>query len=79
MPAHVVVRRLSPAGRRRGRGTRRLGVVLQPGAYIFALPDNFTDAIVHLVTAAVMFGVAAVRIRRDGGLYDSLGELSLKS
>ncbi|ABK75966.1 hypothetical protein LI99_32520 [Mycolicibacterium smegmatis] len=33
----------------------------------------------HLVTAAVMFGVAAVRIRRDGGLYDSLGELSLKS
>jgi len=32
---------------------------------------------VHLVTAAVMFGVAAVQIRRDGGLYDSLGELSL--
>jgi len=48
-------------------------------AYIFAFPDNITDAIVHLVTAAVMFGVAAVQIRRDGGLYDSLGELSLKS
>lgn len=48
-------------------------------AYIFAFPNNITDAIVHLVTAAVMFGVAAVQIRRDGGLRNSLGELSLKS
>lgn len=48
-------------------------------AYIFAFPNNITDAVVHLVTAAVMFGVAAVQIRRDGGLRNSLGELSLKS
>jgi len=48
-------------------------------AYIFAFPNNITDAIVHLVTAAVMFAVAAVQIGRDGGLRKSLGELSLKS
>ncbi|BBX33401.1 MULTISPECIES: DUF4383 domain-containing protein [Mycolicibacterium] len=47
-------------------------------AYIFAFPNNTTDAIVHLVTAAVMYAVAAVQIRRDGGLRNSLAELSAK-
>lgn len=47
-------------------------------AYIFAFPNNITDAIVHLVTAAVMLAIAAVQIRRDGGLRNSLGELRLK-
>ncbi|KWX21674.1 DUF4383 domain-containing protein [Mycolicibacterium wolinskyi] len=44
-------------------------------AYIFAFPNNVTDAIVHLVTAAVMLAIAAVQIRRDGGLRNSLAEL----
>ncbi|MBU8807571.1 DUF4383 domain-containing protein [Mycolicibacterium goodii] len=48
-------------------------------AYVFAFPNNITDAIVHLVTAAMMFSIAAVQIRRDGGLRNSLGELSRKS
>ncbi|MFN3005484.1 DUF4383 domain-containing protein [Mycolicibacterium wolinskyi] len=44
-------------------------------AYIFAFPNNVTDAVVHLVTAAVMLAIAAVQIRRDGGLRNSLAEL----
>lgn len=48
-------------------------------AYVFAFPNNITDAIVHLVTAAMMFSIAAVQIRRDGSLRNSLGELSRKS
>jgi hypothetical protein len=44
-------------------------------AYIFAFPNNITDAIVHIVTAAVMISVAAVQIRRDGGLRNSLADL----
>lgn len=44
-------------------------------AYIFAFPNNITDAVVHLVTAAVMLAIAAVQIRRDGGLRNSLAEL----
>lgn len=47
-------------------------------AYIFAFPNNMTDAVVHLVTAAVMLAVAAVQIRRDGGLRSSLAELRPK-
>jgi uncharacterized protein DUF4383 len=44
-------------------------------AYVFTFPNNITDAVVHFVTAAVMLAVAAVQIRRDGGLRASLGDL----
>jgi hypothetical protein len=48
-------------------------------AYVFAFPNNTTDAIVHLVTAAVLLSIAAVQIRQDGGVRNSLAELSRKS
>ena len=44
-------------------------------AVVLSFPNNVTDAIVHLVTAAVMLAVAAVQIRRDGGLGNSLADL----
>ena len=44
-------------------------------AYVFTFPNNITDAVVHLVTAAVMVAVAAVQIRMDGGIRNSLGDL----
>lgn len=44
-------------------------------AYVLTFPNNTTDAVVHFVTAAVMAAVAAVQIRRDGGLRASLAEL----
>jgi hypothetical protein len=44
-------------------------------AYVFTFPNNVTDAVVHLVTAAVMIAVAAVQIRIDGGLKNSLADL----
>jgi len=44
-------------------------------AVVFNFPNNVTDAIVHLVTAAIMIAVAAVQIRLDGGLRNSLGDL----
>lgn len=44
-------------------------------AYVFTFPNNITDAIVHLVTAAVMLAIAAVQIRIDGGLRNSLADL----
>lgn len=44
-------------------------------AVVFTFPNNTTDAVVHLVTAAVMAGVAAVQIRMDGGLKNSLADL----
>ena len=37
--------------------------------------SNTTDAVVHMVTAAVMVAVAAVQIRIDGGLRNSLADL----
>jgi hypothetical protein len=45
-------------------------------AFVFTFPNNTTDAIVHIVTAAVMMAVAAVQIRLDGGLRNSLADLS---
>lgn len=45
---------------------------------IFAFPNNTTDAVVHLATAAVMLAVAGVQIYRDGGLHNSLAGLTLK-
>jgi hypothetical protein len=45
-------------------------------AFIFTFPNNRTDAIVHLVTAAVMIGIALIQARRDGGLRASLAGLS---
>jgi hypothetical protein len=44
-------------------------------AYVFSFPNNTTDAVVHLVSAAVMVAVAAVQIRIDGGLRNSLADL----
>ena len=44
-------------------------------AVVFTFPNNTTDAVVHLVTAAVMIAVAAVQIRMDGGLRNSLADL----
>lgn len=44
-------------------------------AVVFSFPNNTTDAVVHLVTAAVMLAVAAVQIRMDGGLRNSLADL----
>ena len=42
---------------------------------MFTFPNNTTDAIVHMVTAAVMIAVAEVQIRIDGGLRNSLADL----
>lgn len=47
-------------------------------AHVFTFPNNTTDAVVHLVTAAVMLAVVAVQARRDGGLRNLLAELRLK-
>jgi hypothetical protein len=44
-------------------------------AFVFSFPNNTTDAVVHLVTAAVMLAVAVVQIRMDGGLRKSLADL----
>lgn len=44
-------------------------------AVVFTFPHNITDAVVHLVTAAVMVAVACVQIRLDGGLKNSLADL----
>jgi Domain of unknown function (DUF4383) len=44
-------------------------------AFVFTFPNNTTDAIVHMVTAALMIAVAAVQIRIDGGLRNSLADL----
>jgi hypothetical protein len=48
-------------------------------AFIFTFPNNRTDAVVHLVTAAVMIGIAMIQARRDGGLRASLAGLSRRS
>lgn len=37
-------------------------------AYVFTFPNNITDAVVHLVTAAVMATIAGLQIRIDGGI-----------
>lgn len=44
-------------------------------AYVFSFPNNVTGAVVHLVTAAIMLAVAAMQIRLDGGLKNSLADL----
>jgi hypothetical protein len=44
-------------------------------AFVFTFPNNTTDAVVHLVTAALMVAVAWVQIRRDGGFRNSLADL----
>jgi hypothetical protein len=48
-------------------------------AYIFTFPNNTTDAVVHLVTAAIMVAVTAIQIGMDGGLRNSLADLSKTS
>jgi hypothetical protein len=47
--------------------------------WLFTFPDNRTDAVVHLVTAAVMLAVAGIQIRIDGGLQKSLADLRRRS
>ncbi|MGE2722186.1 DUF4383 domain-containing protein [Mycolicibacterium celeriflavum] len=47
----------------------------QQVAYVFTFPNNITDAVVHMVTAAVMLAVAGIQIRMDGGLQNSLADL----
>ncbi|WP_029370387.1 DUF4383 domain-containing protein [Mycobacterium sp. UM_WWY] len=47
-------------------------------AFVFSFPNNTTDAVVHMITAAVMIAVAAVQIRLDGGLRNSLADLRQK-
>ncbi|MEV3904593.1 DUF4383 domain-containing protein [Mycobacterium sp. NPDC050551] len=47
----------------------------QQVAYVFTFPNNVTDAVVHLVTAAVMITVAAVQIVLDGGIKNSFADL----
>lgn len=44
-------------------------------AYVFTFPNNITDAIVHLVTGAIMLAIAAIQIHRDGGVRNSLADL----
>lgn len=44
-------------------------------AYVFTFPNNITDAVVHLVTSAVMVALAAVQIHLDGGLGNSMRDL----
>lgn len=44
-------------------------------AFIFTFPNNITDAVVHLLTAAVMIAVAGIQIRMDRGLRNSLADL----
>ena len=44
-------------------------------AYVLTFPNNTTDAVVHLLTAAVMLAVAAIQIRIDGGVRNSLADL----
>ncbi len=47
----------------------------QQVAYVFTFPNNTTDAVVHIITSAVMVAVALVQIRIDGGLKNSLADL----
>jgi hypothetical protein len=47
----------------------------QQVAFVFTFPNNITDAVVHMVTAAVMIAVAGIQIRMDGGLQKSLADL----
>ncbi|GAS88026.1 DUF4383 domain-containing protein [Mycolicibacterium brisbanense] len=47
-------------------------------AFVFSFPNNTTDAVVHMITAAIMIAVAAVQIRLDGGLRNSLADLRQK-
>ena len=44
-------------------------------AFVFNFPNNVIDAIVHLVTAAIMIAVATAQIRLDDGLRNSLADL----
>lgn len=44
-------------------------------AFVFTFPNNITDAVVHLVTAAVMVAVAGIQVRMDRGLRNSLADL----
>ena len=43
--------------------------------YVLSFPNHHTDAVVHLVTAAVMIAVAGVQMYLDGGPRNSLAGL----
>lgn len=47
----------------------------QQVAVVLSFPNNTMDAVVHLVTAAVMIAVAVIQIMIDGGLKNSLADL----
>lgn len=47
-------------------------------AFVFCFPNNVTDGVVHLITAAVMLAVAGIQVRLDGGLRNSLSGLRSK-
>ncbi|WP_019972411.1 DUF4383 domain-containing protein [Mycobacterium sp. 141] len=47
-------------------------------AFVFSFPNNTTDAVVHMITAAIMLAVALVQIWLDGGLRNSLADLRQK-
>lgn len=47
-------------------------------AFVFSFPNNTTDAVVHMITAAIMLAVAVVQIWLDGGLRNSLADLRQK-
>lgn len=45
-------------------------------AYVLTFPNNVTDAVVHFVTGAVMVGLGAIQIGRDGGWRAAMAELA---
>ncbi|NLG56702.1 MAG: DUF4383 domain-containing protein, partial [Rhodococcus sp.] len=42
----------------------------QQVAYVFTFPNNTVDAIIHLVTGAVMILIALIQVRLDGGWHN---------
>lgn len=51
----------------------------QQVAFIFAFPNNVTDAVIHLLSAAVMIAIAVIQIRMDGGLWNSLADMRIRT
>lgn len=47
----------------------------QQVAWIFAFPNNTTDAAIHLATGTVMIVLALIQIRRDGGSANTFADL----
>lgn len=43
--------------------------------WVMHMPDHVTDAVIHLVTAAILVVIAVVQIRRDGGWAGTMSDL----